>query len=124
MNVAEMVSSVEDTSRKSSMGICRETWNRCSGYPSSHMSRRTVTTKIECELCCIAAAARRINRNSGISLAGAVHVKDVAKAQVLLFETPAASGRYLCTDGIYQFADFAERVSKLFPEFPVHRSVA
>lgn len=54
---------------------------------------------------------------------GAVHVKDVAKAQVLLFETPAASGRYLCTDGIYQFADFAERVSKLFPEFPVHRFI-
>ncbi|KAK3031333.1 hypothetical protein RJ639_035239 [Escallonia herrerae] len=52
---------------------------------------------------------------------GAVHVKDVAKAQVLLFETPAASGRYLCTNGIYQFGDFADRVSKLFPEFPVHR---
>ncbi|KAK9286167.1 hypothetical protein L1049_015615 [Liquidambar formosana] len=52
---------------------------------------------------------------------GAVHVKDVAKAQMLLFETPNVSGRYLCTDGIYQFGDFAERVSKLFPEFPVHR---
>lgn len=52
---------------------------------------------------------------------GAVHVKDVAKAQVLLFEAPAASGRYLCTNGIYQFGDFAETVSKLFPEFPVHR---
>lgn len=52
---------------------------------------------------------------------GAVHVKDVAKAQVLLFESPAASGRYLCTNGIYQFADFADRVSKLFPEFPVYR---
>ncbi|XP_059652131.1 cinnamoyl-CoA reductase 2 [Cornus florida] len=52
---------------------------------------------------------------------GAVHVKDVAKAQVLLFETPAASGRHLCTNGIYQFGDFAEKVSKLFPEFPVHR---
>ncbi|KAK9217105.1 hypothetical protein WN943_005730 [Citrus x changshan-huyou] len=52
---------------------------------------------------------------------GAVPVKDVAKAQVLLFESPAASGRYLCTNGIYQFGDFAERVSKLFPEFPVHR---
>ncbi|KAH9684338.1 Epimerase domain-containing protein [Citrus sinensis] len=51
----------------------------------------------------------------------AVPVKDVAKAQVLLFESPAASGRYLCTNGIYQFGDFAERVSKLFPEFPVHR---
>ncbi|MCD9639309.1 hypothetical protein HAX54_023739 [Datura stramonium] len=52
---------------------------------------------------------------------GAVHVKDVAKAQVLLFESPRASGRYLCTNGIYQFGDFADRVSKLFPEFPVHR---
>ncbi|KAJ0078125.1 hypothetical protein Patl1_36652 [Pistacia atlantica] len=53
---------------------------------------------------------------------GAVHVKDVAKAQVLLFESPAASGRYLCTNGIYQFGEFAERVSKLFPKFPVHRN--
>ncbi|XP_058188483.1 cinnamoyl-CoA reductase 1 [Rhododendron vialii] len=52
---------------------------------------------------------------------GAVHVKDVAKAQVLLFESPSASGRYLCTNGIYQFGDFAECVSKLFPAFPVHR---
>lgn len=47
---------------------------------------------------------------------GAVHVKDVAKAQLLLFETPSASGRYLCTNGIYQFGDFADKVSKLFPE--------
>lgn len=54
---------------------------------------------------------------------GVVHVKDVAEAQVLLFESPTASGRYLCTNGIYQFGDFAESVSKLFPEFPVHRSV-
>ncbi|KAF2317303.1 hypothetical protein GH714_019857 [Hevea brasiliensis] len=54
---------------------------------------------------------------------GAVHVKDVAESQILLFETPTASGRYLCTNGIYQFGDFAERVSKLFPEFPVHRFV-
>lgn len=51
---------------------------------------------------------------------GAVHVKDVAKAQLLIYETPTASGRYLCTNGIYQFGDFAKRVSKLFPEFPVH----
>lgn len=54
---------------------------------------------------------------------GAVHVKDVAKAQILLFETPAASGRYLCTNGIYQFGDFADRISKLFPHFPVYRLV-
>lgn len=54
---------------------------------------------------------------------GAVHVKDVARAQVLLFESPGAAGRYLCTNGIYQFKDFAKRVSSLFPEFPVHRFV-
>ena len=52
---------------------------------------------------------------------GAVHVKDVARAQVLLFETPTASGRYLCTNGIYQFGNFAAKVSELFPEYPVHR---
>lgn len=54
---------------------------------------------------------------------GAVHVKDVAKAQILLFESPHASGRHLCTNGIYQFGDFAERVSKLYHEFPIHRFV-
>ncbi|KAG8368953.1 hypothetical protein BUALT_Bualt15G0099900 [Buddleja alternifolia] len=52
---------------------------------------------------------------------GAVHVKDVAKAQLLLFESPTASGRYLCTNGIYQFGGFAQKISTLFPEFPVHR---
>ncbi|XP_021720931.1 tetraketide alpha-pyrone reductase 1-like [Chenopodium quinoa] len=52
---------------------------------------------------------------------GAVHVKDVARAQVLLFETPAASGRYLCTNGIYQFGDFAAKVSALFPGYPIYR---
>lgn len=53
---------------------------------------------------------------------GAVHVKDIAKAQVLLFESPTASGRYLCTNGIYQFSHFADQVSKIYPQFPVHRS--
>ncbi|XP_057431621.1 cinnamoyl-CoA reductase 1 isoform X2 [Lotus japonicus] len=52
---------------------------------------------------------------------GAVHVKDVARAQVLLFETPTAAGRYLCTNGIYQFSSFASIVSELYPDFPVHR---
>ena len=53
-----------------------------------------------------------------------MHVKDVAKAQLLLFETPSASGRYLCTNGIYQFSDFAHKVSTLFPHYPVHRLVS
>ncbi|XP_027338739.1 cinnamoyl-CoA reductase 2 [Abrus precatorius] len=52
---------------------------------------------------------------------GAAHVKDVAKAHVLLYETPTASGRYLCTNGIYQFSTFATIVSQLYPHFPIHR---
>ncbi|KAL2341488.1 hypothetical protein Fmac_009428 [Flemingia macrophylla] len=38
---------------------------------------------------------------------GAVHVRDVAKAHLLLYETPTAAGRYLCTNGINQFSTFA-----------------
>lgn len=52
---------------------------------------------------------------------GSVHVRDVAAAQILLLETPEASGRHLCTNGIYQFKDFAELVAKLCPEYNVHR---
>lgn len=52
---------------------------------------------------------------------GVVHVRDVAKGHVMLFETPEASGRFLCTNGIYQFSEFAALVSKLFPEFAVHK---
>eukprot|EP00252_Welwitschia_mirabilis_P016445 TRINITY_DN36283_c0_g1_i1.p1 TRINITY_DN36283_c0_g1~~TRINITY_DN36283_c0_g1_i1.p1 ORF type:complete len:353 (+),score=61.20 TRINITY_DN36283_c0_g1_i1:214-1272(+) len=52
---------------------------------------------------------------------GSVHVKDVAKAHIVLYETPTASGRYLCTNGITHFSDFTEMVVKLFPEYPIHR---
>lgn len=52
---------------------------------------------------------------------GCVHVRDVAAAQILLLETPSASGRHLCTNGIYQFKDFAETVAKLCPVYNVHR---
>ncbi|XP_004486421.1 cinnamoyl-CoA reductase 1 [Cicer arietinum] len=52
---------------------------------------------------------------------GSVHVKDVARAHVLVYETPTASGRYLCTNGIYQFSSFATVVSELYPDFPIHR---
>ncbi|KAK7303496.1 hypothetical protein RJT34_14403 [Clitoria ternatea] len=52
---------------------------------------------------------------------GAVHVKDVAQAHVLLYETPTAAGRYMCSNGIYQFSSFATIVSELYPDFPIHR---
>jgi len=52
---------------------------------------------------------------------GCVHVEDVARAQILLYETPSASGRYICTNGIIHFSDFAEVVAKICHEYPVHR---
>ncbi|URE38368.1 3-beta hydroxysteroid dehydrogenase/isomerase family [Musa troglodytarum] len=52
---------------------------------------------------------------------GCVHVCDVADAHILLLETPSASGRHLCTNGIYQFKDFAETVDKVCPGYNVHR---
>lgn len=55
---------------------------------------------------------------------GAVHVRDVARAYVLLYQTPTAAGRYLCTNGIYQFSTFANIVSELYPDFPIHRFVS
>eukprot|EP00252_Welwitschia_mirabilis_P005929 TRINITY_DN16519_c0_g1_i1.p1 TRINITY_DN16519_c0_g1~~TRINITY_DN16519_c0_g1_i1.p1 ORF type:complete len:324 (-),score=40.41 TRINITY_DN16519_c0_g1_i1:95-1066(-) len=52
---------------------------------------------------------------------GCVHVQDVAKAHILLYETPSASGRYLCSNGIIHFSDFADIVARLCPGYPVHR---
>ena len=39
---------------------------------------------------------------------GCVHVKDVARAQILLYETPSASGRHLCVSRMLPFSNFAE----------------
>ncbi|MED6133198.1 hypothetical protein PIB30_026267 [Stylosanthes scabra] len=50
-----------------------------------------------------------------------VHVRDVARAQVLIYETPSAAARYLCTNGIYQFSSFAKILSELYPDFPIYR---
>ncbi|KAL6563075.1 NADPH-cytochrome p450 reductase [Orobanche hederae] len=48
-----------------------------------------------------------------------VHVKDVALAHILLFETPAASGRYLCTESVLHRGDVVEILANFFPEYPI-----
>nr|ACD13265.1 cinnamoyl-CoA reductase [Paulownia sp. ZKC-2008] len=48
-----------------------------------------------------------------------VHVKDVALAHILLFETPAASGRYLCAESVPHRGDVVEILAKFFPEYPI-----
>eukprot|EP00252_Welwitschia_mirabilis_P026474 TRINITY_DN86_c0_g1_i2.p2 TRINITY_DN86_c0_g1~~TRINITY_DN86_c0_g1_i2.p2 ORF type:complete len:125 (-),score=17.68 TRINITY_DN86_c0_g1_i2:214-588(-) len=52
---------------------------------------------------------------------GCVHVKDVARAQVILFENPIAKGRHLCLSKIFPYSDFADVVHRLFPHYSVPR---
>ncbi|CAI0473778.1 unnamed protein product [Linum tenue] len=48
-----------------------------------------------------------------------VHVKDVALAHILVFENPAASGRYLCAESVLHRGEVVEILAKLFPDYPV-----
>ncbi|KAL0425151.1 UNVERIFIED_CONTAM: Cinnamoyl-CoA reductase 1 [Sesamum radiatum] len=48
-----------------------------------------------------------------------VHVKDVALAHILLFETPSASGRYLCAESVLHRGEVVEILAKFFPEYPI-----
>ncbi|XP_031274053.1 cinnamoyl-CoA reductase 1-like [Pistacia vera] len=48
-----------------------------------------------------------------------VHVKDVAFAHVLVYETPAASGRYLCAESMLHRGEVVEILANLFPEYPI-----
>lgn len=50
---------------------------------------------------------------------GAVHVHDAAVAHVLVFESPAASGRHICAQSISHWSDFAAKVAELYPEYKV-----
>ncbi|KAJ7954149.1 Cinnamoyl-CoA reductase [Quillaja saponaria] len=49
-----------------------------------------------------------------------VHVKDVALAHILVFETPSASGRYLCGDtSVLHRGDIVKILTQYFPMYPV-----
>ncbi|KAK4765412.1 hypothetical protein SAY86_026502 [Trapa natans] len=48
-----------------------------------------------------------------------VHVKDVARAHLLVFETPSASGRYICAESMLHRGEVVEILAKLFPEYPI-----
>ncbi|CAA6654708.1 unnamed protein product [Spirodela intermedia] len=47
---------------------------------------------------------------------GSVHVKDVAAAHILLYESASATGRHLCVESISHWSDFAAKVAHLCPE--------
>ncbi|KAL1823151.1 hypothetical protein ACET3Z_009929 [Daucus carota] len=48
-----------------------------------------------------------------------VDVRDVAAAHVLLFETPAATGRHICSESSLHRGQVVETLAKYFPEYPV-----
>ncbi|XP_055828358.1 cinnamoyl-CoA reductase 1 [Solanum dulcamara] len=53
------------------------------------------------------------------SIQAYVHVKDVALAHILLYETPSASGRYICAESVLHRGDVVEILAKFFPEYPI-----
>ncbi|KAF8369665.1 hypothetical protein HHK36_032313 [Tetracentron sinense] len=53
------------------------------------------------------------------SIQAYVHVKDVALAHLLVYETPSASGRYLCAESVLHRGDVVEILAKFFPEYPI-----
>ncbi|KAF7135256.1 hypothetical protein RHSIM_Rhsim08G0206500 [Rhododendron simsii] len=48
-----------------------------------------------------------------------VDVKDVALAHILVYQTPAASGRYLCAESVLHRGDVVKILGKFFPEYPI-----
>ncbi|RAL41400.1 hypothetical protein DM860_010194 [Cuscuta australis] len=48
-----------------------------------------------------------------------VDVQDVARAHILLYETPSASGRHLCAESVLHRGEVVEILAKFFPEYPV-----
>ncbi|XP_009354190.2 cinnamoyl-CoA reductase 1 [Pyrus x bretschneideri] len=48
-----------------------------------------------------------------------VHVRDVALAHILVYETPSASGRYICAESVLHRGDVVEILAKFFPEYPI-----
>ncbi|KAH9667447.1 Cinnamoyl-CoA reductase 1 [Citrus sinensis] len=55
------------------------------------------------------------------SVQGYVDVRDVALAHILVYETPSASGRYICadSDSIIHRGEVVEILAKFFPEYPI-----
>eukprot|EP01018_Ginkgo_biloba_P000117 Gb_02954 [translate_table: standard] len=47
-----------------------------------------------------------------------VDVRDVAKAHILVYETPSASGRYLCAETNLHRGDLVDMLAKMFPQYP------
>ncbi|KAJ6341209.1 hypothetical protein OIU78_009393 [Salix suchowensis] len=50
---------------------------------------------------------------------GYVHVRDVALAHIVVYETPSAYGRYICSERMLHRGEVVEILAKFFPEYPI-----
>lgn len=53
------------------------------------------------------------------TVSGYVDVRDVARAHVLVYETPTAHGRYLCIGDVVHRSEFIRMMKELFPQYPI-----
>jgi nucleoside-diphosphate-sugar epimerase len=52
---------------------------------------------------------------------GYVHIDDVARSHILVYETPEATGRYLCSSVVLDNNELVGLLAKQFPVFPIPR---
>ena len=67
----------------------------------------------------VARYAMGTKRSIPNAVAAYVDVRDVARAHVLVYESPAERGRYLCIGGVLHRADLVAMIRELFPQYPV-----
>ncbi|OQU86734.1 hypothetical protein SORBI_3003G136100 [Sorghum bicolor] len=53
------------------------------------------------------------------AVSGFVDVQDVARAHVLVYETPTAHGRYLCIGEVVHQSEFIQMMIELFPQYQI-----
>ncbi|KAG8379718.1 hypothetical protein BUALT_Bualt07G0118500 [Buddleja alternifolia] len=53
------------------------------------------------------------------SIQAYVHIKDVALAHILLFESPEASGRHICAESVLHRGEVVQILAEFFPEYPI-----
>ena len=50
---------------------------------------------------------------------GYVHVDDVARAHILVYEDPSAQGRYICSAEVLNPLEVVEYLAPLYPDLPI-----
>jgi nucleoside-diphosphate-sugar epimerase len=60
-------------------------------------------------------------RFSSYGRMGYVHIDDVASSHILVYETPEATGRYLCSSVVLDNNELVSLLAKRYPIFPVPR---